>query len=392
MTAPSPSYSGSDDGNARRPATPVGFPAAPPPVPGALAPPPVPSPLTVPPPVPPTIAAGDANDVMAPALVIERRGGRSRRRGGAAAVLFSMLAVAAAAAAAYVAWPHLQRAVTAARKPVRKGPRIVAVAEQQPSGSGAEAHPAVEAAPRREPAPAPMPAPEPMPATEIAPEVAITPPPTPTAAPTPTPEPAPMPEPAFEQAPEPPPIDVEQVRKQVGDAITRAFAAYSEQDFAAATRELNAVADVALDDQQATDRLHRWRQFDVYAREYPRYRDEALGSAAATAATYDLGKRQIGVVELNAKEFIYRDSRQPGRNLRVPKNRIPPDVETALVGAWFDRDGRAANQLFLGAGAVARRTPDLRAARRAWEAAAAAGEPHGTLLLQLLDDPAVRGR
>ncbi|MFM9058744.1 MAG: hypothetical protein ACKOSQ_06450, partial [Planctomycetaceae bacterium] len=204
--------------------------------------------------------------------------------------------------------------------------------------------------------------------------------------------PAPTPEPTFEQTQEPPAIDVERVRKRVGNAISRAFAAYGEQDFAAATRELDAVADVALDDQQAADRLHRWRQFDVYAREYPRYRDEALGSAAATAATYDLGKRQIGVIELNAKEFIYRDSRQPGRNLRVPKNRIPSDVETALVGAWFDRDGRAANQLFLGAGALTRRTPDLKAARRAWEAAAAGGEPHGSLLLQILEDPAIRGR
>lgn len=388
MTEPARSYSGSDERNARRSAAPAGFPAGATSVSG-VSPPPVP---TVPPPVPPMIVAGDADDVMPPALVIRRRAGRSRRRGGAAAALFSMLMMAAAAAAAYFAWPHLQRSLSAAGKPVRGPSRIVAVAQRPSFGSAAEPNPAPEAPRRREPEPDPMPAPELTPATAVAAEPAPPAPPAPAPEPAKNPSPPPASEPAFDQAPEPPAIDVEQVRKQVGDAIARAFAAYAEQDFAAATRELDAVADVALDDQQATDRLHRWRQFDIYAREYPRYRDQALGSASATAATYDLGNRHIGVVELNAREFIYRDSRQPGRNLRVPKNRIPTDVETALVGAWFARDGRAANQLFLGAGALARRTPDRAAARRAWQAAAAGGEPHGALLLQILDDPVVRGR
>lgn len=198
-----------------------------------------------------------------------------------------------------------------------------------------------------------------------------------------------MPDPA---ANVPPPVDVEKVRANVGAAITKGYEALRHQDFAAAKREFERVTAEALDDQQATDRLQRWRQLALYAEQYPGFRDKALSSAASTAATYDLGSRQIAVVEFTAREFIYRDSRNPGRNLRVPRDAIPPDVESALVELWFAKDGRAANHLFLGAAALARRKPDLAAARREWQAAAAGGEPHGSLLLEILNDPAVRGR
>lgn len=208
--------------------------------------------------------------------------------------------------------------------------------------------------------------------------------------PVPVPAPTPMPEPAPEPAP--PAVDVEAVRAEVGAAITKAFAAIRSQDFRGAKRALDGIVSRALDDQQATDRVQRWQQFVTYAQAYPDYRDKALASAASTAATYDFGGRQIGVVEITDDEFIYRDSRRPGRNLHAPRDAIPPDIEQGLVRAWFAADGRAANHLFLGAAALARREPDLGVARREWQAAAAGGEPDGRLLLGILEDPVVRGR
>lgn len=200
------------------------------------------------------------------------------------------------------------------------------------------------------------------------------------------------PAPATVPRPVPPAVDVEKVRVAVGAAIAKGFEALRRQDFRAAQREFDSVAERALDDQVATDRLQRWRQLALYAEKYPEYRAQAFASAAATAGTYDAGGRQIGVVEFTAREFVYRDSRRPGRTLRVPRDAIPPDVERVLVEKWFAADGRAANHLFLGAAALARREPDLETARRDWKAAAAGGEASGRLLLELLDDPAVHVR
>jgi hypothetical protein len=235
------------------------------------------------------------------------------------------------------------------------------------------------------PTPRPRPDPGPQPPSSSIPEAQPAPQPTP---PAPAPA-ADSPPPSAE--PEPPPVDVDRVRAQVAEAVVRAYAALRARDYPAANKALADVADTALDDQQATERLQRWRQLMVYAEAYPEYRDKALASAAKTTTDYESGNRKIGIVEVTQRELIYRDSRKGGRNHRVPLTEIPPDVERVIVAAWFAKGGQAANHLYLGAAALTRREPNLGLARRDWEKAAADGEADGTLLLELLDDPVVRG-
>lgn len=367
-------------------------PPVPPPVPPAvppLAPPPVPRSRDVipPPPVPPAVGAGADEFIL-----IDRRGKPRRPRSGAAwslAMLSLMCAVGAVSA--YVAWPHVQpvRTILAqlasnglrakrSNATSRTGRTVAPVPTPQPPQADVPpAEPAPAAEPDVDPQPASRPRPTPVPQPEPSP---------PEAAPPPIDEPPPSsadPEP-------PPPIDLGRVRAVTGTAVTKAFAALRERDYDAAKRSLAAVADTALDDQEATDRLQRWRQLVAYAEAYPEYRDQALASAARTTATYESGKRKIGVVELNARELIYRDSRAPGRNQRAPRNAIPADVERVIVESWFAKGGQPANHLFLGAAALARPDPDLRAAARDWQTAARGGEADGSLLLEILTDPAVR--
>lgn len=389
---------------------------APPPVPAAAGPapapppPPIPFPV-VPPPVPPAIAA-DASETVAPESV--RFTPRPRRRhrggdGGATALGVAALAMAVAALAFYLAWPHLQTGPLVSRanrkapldapaggRATAQRPEPTTTRKTQPRPEGRPATPPVqerepqqpapvhpESEPRRAPPSAdPDDDPRSTPATTATTAV-MSAAPAPATAPPPPPPPTPPP---------PPPVDVERVRSLVGAAIAEAYAAIRDGDFEDAQRKLNSVADTALDDQEATDRLQRWKQFATYATAYPRYRDKALASAAATTATYDMGGRKIAVVEFTAGEFIYRDSRRPGQNQRVARDAIPPDIERVLVEQWFANDGRAANHLFLGAAALSGRSPDPARARRAWEAAAEGNEPDGRLLLRLLDDPIIGDR
>lgn len=372
-----------------------GPPPVPPPVPPAVPPATaalVPPPLTpaVPPPVP---AAADTADDGVIRVGRPRVAHRARSDGGGLALGLAALVITAGAIAAYVAWPHLQRTTTIARKSAEQPHRPEHAPQPAPrplAGPPVDARPAPQppASPAPQPAPTPDPAPSPAPSPTPKPEPQ--PPPEPPLKLSPTPAPAAVP--MTETEPPPPAVDVEKIRSTVGAAIAKGYEALRTLDFASAKRHFEAVADEALDDQEATDRLQRWRQLALYAEQYPDYRDQALASASSTSATYDLGRFQIAVVEFTPREFIYRDSRRPGRNLRVPRDAIPADVEQGLVEQWFAKDGRAANHLFLGAAALARREPDIATARREWRAAADGGEPHGTLLLELLNDPAVRGR
>jgi hypothetical protein len=299
----------------------------------------------------------------------------------ATAVAVSTLVLAAAAATLYIAWPHLQRSLKLARRPERSQATAVQV---DPASDPASATHSQSVARQTEPRPRPR-RPDPSPDPESRPPLPME----QDSAPTVRADRRPASEPSPTAAQ--PGVDVDRVRERVGAAIRRAYAALQRGDFTAANRELESVADTALDDQRAADRLRAWRQLAAYAAEYPTYRARALESAASTAATYTLGDRHIGVVEFNERLFIYRDSKTPGRNVRVPHDAIPADIEALLVKSWFAKDGRTANLLYLGAAAFCRPKPDLAAARRDWERAAARGEDDGSVLLQVLDDPVVRG-
>lgn len=359
-------------------------PRVPPPLPPAVRPSQIP-------PIPPRVshaasAPASAAAIAAPIQIDLRPSQpRPRSRSAVTGLVAWALAFFVALVAAYMAWPNIavfQRAVRQFQAQQDSAATTV-LSPKTPPPVTPQAHLEPPAKPGANPVAEPKPAPG---APPEAPASNAQPPAPPPAGPASPHAAASPPSPTA-----PPPIDVEKVRSRVGAAIAQAFAALREQDFAKAKQVLDGVAETALDDQQATDRLQRWQQLVVYAQGYPEYRDKALTSAAKTAATYDVGKRKIGVVEFNEKRFVYRDSRNPGQNLSVPRDKIPADVEKVLVEAWFAVDGRASNHLFLGAAALSQRRPDVDTARRDWQKAADGGEADGSLLLELLEDPAIRG-
>jgi hypothetical protein len=331
--------------------------------------PPVPGPVTTPapPPTPPAVPFPQAQETAAEAAfpVVRRPVVHRRRSGGSASALTTAaLVLAIAGLALYIGWPHLKRALQVAERP-QPDPRPAAAPPLPPG-------------PWPEPHPEPRPEPQPEPGRESQPEPGREPQPEPQRDPSPEPQPEPTPAPA----------QVERVRELVEAAVTRAFAALRQQDYDAANGELDAVAETANEDEESAARLNRWNLLVQYARQYPDIRVQAM--TEAEASTFEDGPRVISVVGITNDMLVYRDSLDPGRNLRFPLDQVPADVERIVVRAWLDAGGRAANHLFLGAAALARPTPDLEEARRDWRAAAAKGEDQGKLLLDILEDPAIR--
>lgn len=334
--------------------------------------PPVPGTVTAPapPPTPPPVPVPQAQDAAVEAAfpVVRRPVVHRRRSGGnASALTTAVLVLAIAGLALYIGWPQLMRALQVAKRP-QSDPRPAPAARPTPE-PWPTLRPAIRPDARREPRPEPQPEPgrEPQPEPQL----------------------DPSPEPQPEPTPPPDPSNAEAVRALVEAAITRAFAALRHQDYDTANGELEAVAATANEDDESAARLNRWNLLVQYARQYPDVRTRALTTAGTRE--FEDGSRTIASVGITDDMFVYRDSLDPGRNLRFPLDQVPADVERVVVRAWLDRSGRAANYLVLGAAALARPAPDPEAAHRDWQAAAAKGEDQGTLLLELLEDPAVRG-
>jgi hypothetical protein len=171
----------------------------------------------------------------------------------------------------------------------------------------------------------------------------------------------------------------------VNDAIAKAYAALRREDFDTADQLLAAVDDRVGDDVEAATRLERWRLLAGYAREFTRFREQAL-TAANRGRDYEVDGDVFAIIEITPDEFVYR---QEGANKRVPRGEVDPRLTMAIAETWFAGDGRAANHLFLGAGWLCLDPPDLRRARAAWQLAGAGGEQVGPLL-DLLNEPVVR--
>lgn len=220
-------------------------------------------------------------------------------------------------------------------------------------------------------APAPTPAPVAPPVKPaMRPDASDTPAPPPST-PMTTPSPA-----GADPAPGSPPAAVDK-------AVAEAFAAMRGGDFDTAASRLGDVS--AGDDRQVQARLDRWRQFLHYARGMVDLRKRALAEAA-DGREYELGDRVIVIVEMNDRQVIYRDR---GKQHEVPRDKLPQELEQAIVEQWLAGDGRAANHLFLGAGHLLREIPSPADAVREWQTAAAGGERDGQLLQPLARDPAI---
>lgn len=168
-------------------------------------------------------------------------------------------------------------------------------------------------------------------------------------------------------------------------AIREVYAALKDHQFAVADRALERADQQVGDDVENARRLERWRLLATYARQFVGFRGQAFAAANA-GREFETGGVRFAIIEINPQLFIYK---QEGQIMRVPRDSVDPAIEMAVVQTWFDRDGRAANHLFLGAGWLCRERPDLRRARSAWQTAGNGGE-NAAPLLALLDDPAVR--
>lgn len=237
--------------------------------------------------------------------------------------------------------------------------------------------------PRAEPSERPRSRPRPRPRPD-----ADDPPPSPVSAPTPA-----QPQPAQPQPPVVPGDEAAAARAAaaVDASLRKAFAAITSKDYASAGRTIQAARDQAGDDPDLHARIDRWNLFNEYAKDFAGHAANAL-KAANAGRDYALGKTRIAVIESTPTMLVYK---QAGAVKRVPRERVPHDVLTAIVGTWFAADGRAANHIFLGIHHLAQPHPDVAAARREWHTATSGGESMAGMM-PLLDDPiiadAARGR
>jgi hypothetical protein len=335
-----------------------------------------------------------------PVRVASRRPLRTKRRSDTAGILAIMvMLLAAAGGLGYYFLLQRQKdeiaaAVQAARSNVaadapaavavgtEDAPAVPAVADVQPTP------PAV----RDRDNPRPPPTPDPLDvvsataspvAAPVAPPVEPAMRPTVQPAATDTPAPPPSAPPMATASPAGPDPAPGSPPAAVDKAVAEAFAAMRGGDFDTAASRLKDVS--AGDDGQVQARLDRWRQFLHYARGMVDLRKRALAEAA-DGREYELGDRVIVIVEMNDRQVIYRDR---GKQHEVPRDKLPQELEQAIVEQWLAGDGRAANHLFLGAGHLLREIPSPADAVREWQTAAAGGERDGQLLQPLARDPAL---
>jgi hypothetical protein len=181
----------------------------------------------------------------------------------------------------------------------------------------------------------------------------------------------------------------ERARARMAEAVEKqlreAYAAIQRGEFDTAQRAIAAAANQVGDDVTAATRVQNWDLFARYAREFPGYRERAFAAANA-GREYEVGGKKFSVVEITPELFVYRLS---GKNERVPRDAVDPQITLAIVEAWFAADGRAANHLFLGAHWLSLSPPDTRRARAEWQIAGDGGENIAPLMA-LLDDPVIR--
>jgi hypothetical protein len=179
----------------------------------------------------------------------------------------------------------------------------------------------------------------------------------------------------------------ERIRMQgsLDTSIGEAYAALQRGEFDTADRAIAAAVNQVGDDVAAATRLERWRLFVTYAREFIGYRDQAFAAAQA-GRDYTIDGKTFALIEITPEMFIYRLA---GRNERVPRERLNPRIELAVVEKWFAADGRPANHLFLGARWLCLDPPNLSRARAEWRIAGDGGEEVAPLLA-LIDDPVIR--
>jgi hypothetical protein len=199
-----------------------------------------------------------------------------------------------------------------------------------------------------------------------------------------SPEPmaVPMPDPAVERR-----LAAERARiaKAVEASLSNAYHSLQRGDFDAADGAIKSVSGQVGDDVDLATRIERWRFVAACAREFTKYRDEAFQSANA-GREYEVEGRRLVVIEVTPDTFVYR---LQGQNVRTPRDRINPRIEMAVVETWFAADGRAANNIFLGARWLCIDPPNVTRARAAWQKAADGGE-NVSALLALLEDPIIR--
>jgi hypothetical protein len=159
------------------------------------------------------------------------------------------------------------------------------------------------------------------------------------------------------------------------------------QQFEAAKTTLAAAREAATNT-VSNDRVAAFEELATCAEQFYGYRAQALAEVQP-GAEFDIptasSSRKIGIIEINEKEFVYREK---GRTKRVPSNQIPSAVLTHIVREWFD--SRPENHLFLAAYYATRPEPDLTKAREEWDRAKAGGV-NTEHLKRLLHDPALTG-
>jgi hypothetical protein len=169
--------------------------------------------------------------------------------------------------------------------------------------------------------------------------------------------------------------------KSLGDA----FKALQRGEFDTADRAIKAADSHVGDDVEAATRIERWRLLATYAREFTKFREQAIAAANA-GREFQVDGKPFSVIEITPDMFIYK---QAGKIERVPRERVDPRIELAVVEGWFEADGRAANHLFLGARWLCLEPPNPSRARAEWRKAGDGGEQVDPLNA-LLEDPVIR--
>jgi hypothetical protein len=169
--------------------------------------------------------------------------------------------------------------------------------------------------------------------------------------------------------------------KSLGDA----FKALQRGEFDTADRAIKAADSHVGDDVEAATRIERWRLLATYAREFNKFREQAIAAANA-GREFQVDGKPFSVIEITPDMFIYK---QAGKIERVPRERVDPRIELAVVEGWFEADGRAANHLFLGARWLCLDPPNPSRARAEWRIAGDGGEQVAPLNA-LLEDPVIR--
>ena len=169
--------------------------------------------------------------------------------------------------------------------------------------------------------------------------------------------------------------------KSLGDA----FKALQRGEFDTADRAIKAADSHVGDDVEAATRIERWRLLATYAREFTKFREQAIAAANA-GREFQVDGKPFSVIEITPDMFIYK---QAGKIERVPRERVDPRIELAVVEGWFEADGRAANHLFLGTRWLCLDPPNASRARAEWRKAGDGGEQVDPLNA-LLEDPVIR--